>query len=177
MAEAGATDTEGLADVAEAVEENLEEDEEGKVAALDELNDLRTERAALIERLRIVLDELEAKGGATDEARYYIAAVSGISLDVTDQQAAWAAIIGWLSSEEGGLRIGGNLLKFILILLAAWFISRFISGLLGRALRANRNLTELMRTFLTVAVRRLILAIGLILAFRRWRWTLAPSSR
>jgi small conductance mechanosensitive channel len=186
VAEAGATEVAvdvkkaseageaGLSKAVEAVEEKIEEDKEVKVATLEELKDLRTERAALVERLKIVLDELERKGGAADEERYYIKAVSGINVDVSDQEAAQAAVMGWLTSEEGGLRIAWNIIKFILITIAAWFVSRIVGGLVERLLRVNHALTTLMRDFLSVTIRRIVLGIGLILALAEMEVDTAP---
>jgi len=165
---------EGLEKAVAVVQEKLDADQEVKGATLEELKDLRTERAALVERLRIVLDELEKKGGAADEARYYIKAVSGISVDVSDQEAAEAAIIGWLTSEEGGLRIAWNFVKFILVMFAAWVISRIIGSIVERLLRVNRAFTTLMRSFLSVTIRRIVLGIGLILALAEMDVDTAP---
>ncbi len=172
--EASAQGQEGLDKAAAEVQEKLDADQEVKVETLEELKDLRTQRAALVERLRIVLDELEKKGGVADEERYYIKAVSGITVDVTDQEAAEAAIVGWLTSEEGGLRIAWNFAKFIMIMFATWLIARFLGSLLERVLRVNRALTTLMRSFLSVTVRRIVLGIGLVLALAEMEVDTAP---
>jgi len=50
------------------------------------------------------LNELEKKGGEVEDYRKYVTAVSGIKIDVTDSSAAWMSMVGWLKSEEGGLR-------------------------------------------------------------------------
>lgn len=171
---AAAQGGEGLAKASEGVQQQIARDQEVKGATLDELTELRTGRAALIDRLRIVLDELEKKGGAAEEERYYIAAVSGITVDVSDQEAARAAIAGWLTSEEGGRRIGGNLLKFVLILIAAWIVSRIVGSILDRALRVNRKLSKLMRDFLSKTVRKIVLGVGLVLALSALEVDIAP---
>lgn len=172
----GASESGGdaLAQVADTVTQTIEAAQEEKGAALKEISTLRTERASLVERLRLVLDELERKGGAAHEERYYLRAVSGISVDVSDQDATRAAVIGWLTSEEGGLRIAWNLVQFILILLAAWIVSRIAGGLALRALRVNRRLTTLMRDFLSVTVRRIVFGIGVILALSALEIDTAP---
>lgn len=171
---ASAEGEDGLAKAVEAVEEKIAEDKEVKSAALEDLTELRTKRAALVERLRLVLDELEKKGGTAAEERYYIKAIAGITVDVSDQEAAWAAVKGWLTSEEGGLRIAWNFVKFALVMIAAWILSRIIGGLLERFLRVNKQLTQLMREFLSTTVRRLVLGIGVLLALAEMEVDTAP---
>lgn len=172
--EASAGGEEGLARAVGEIQEKLDADQAVKSTTLEDLKDLRTERAALVERLRLVLDELEKKGGGADEARYYVKAVSGINVDVSDQEATRAAVLGWLTSEEGGLRIALNLVQFLAILIAAWIISRIVGGLFARALRVNRRLTTLMRNFLSVTIRRIVFGVGLILALSALEIDTAP---
>ncbi|MEZ5903733.1 MAG: hypothetical protein R3C69_00950 [Geminicoccaceae bacterium] len=47
-----------------------------------------TERAKLLDRLKVVVDRWETKGADVTEYRDYISAVSGIEVDVTDTQSA-----------------------------------------------------------------------------------------
>ncbi len=164
----------GLDKAAEQVEQDLAADQEVKMANLEELKALRTQRAALVERLQLVLVELKKKGGAADEAEYYIKAVSNLNVDISDQEATQAAILGWLTSEEGGLRIAWNLIKFVLILIAAWIISRIAGGVVDRTLRVNKKLSRLMRAFLSTTVRRIVLGVGIIFALSALEIDTAP---
>ncbi len=165
---------EGLAKAAEQVEQELAADQEVKVTNLEELKPLRTERAALVERLQLVLDALKEKGGAADEAEYYIKAVSGFDVDISDQEATQAAVVGWLTSEEGGLRIAWNMIQFVLILIGAWIVSRIAGGAVDRTLRVNKKLSKLMRAFLSTTVRRIVLAVGLVFALSALEIDTAP---
>ena len=63
-----------------------------KTALIKHVTDLMADRTALIDRFKIVLDELKAKGGETEEYDTYIKAVSGIKVDVTDASATWTTI-------------------------------------------------------------------------------------
>lgn len=165
---------EGLNKAAEQVEQKLAADQEVKLANLEELKPLRTERAALVERLQLVLEALKEKGGAADEAEYYIKAVSGFDVDISDQEATQAAIVGWLTSEEGGLRIAWNMIQFVLILIGAWIVSRIAGGAVDRTLRVNKKLSKLMRAFLSTTVRRIVLAVGLVFALSALEIDTAP---
>ena len=73
---------------------------------------LDLERTALIDRLSIVLDELNQKGGEIKEYEDYITAVSGLHIDVTDASATWTILTGWLKADDGGIRWAINLLQF-----------------------------------------------------------------
>ena len=90
--------------------------EQQKKESLDTLTKLREERAALLERLKTVLDAYELKGGDPKEFRQYAAAVSGIKVEVTDTSATWSAIVGWITSKEGGLKWGIRLLQFMAVM-------------------------------------------------------------
>jgi small conductance mechanosensitive channel len=84
-----------------------------KVQLVDYSTQLMGERTALTDRLKLVLDKLEAKGGDGKLYRLYIASIGGIKIDVTDRTATLARISGWLSSEEGGLRVARDVGIFL----------------------------------------------------------------
>jgi len=54
-----------------------------------------------------VLDALEEKGGEVVGYRQYVTAVSGVEVDISDLEAVWATVSGWLMSAEGGLDCAG----------------------------------------------------------------------
>jgi small conductance mechanosensitive channel len=145
-----------------------------KQALLDEATELREQRTALIDRLNVVVDELETKGGEVEEYREYITAVSGIKVDVSDTEAAWATVLGWLSSEEGGLRWAKNLAIFVGIVVASWLVARVVGALLGRALRATEAGSELLRRFLVTWVARAIMAVGVVIALAALEINIGP---
>ncbi|PCJ87093.1 MAG: hypothetical protein COA54_06195 [Thiotrichaceae bacterium] len=55
-----------------------------KTALIKHTTTLTTEQTLLIDRFNIVLSELIAKGGITEEYDTYITAISGLEMDVTD---------------------------------------------------------------------------------------------
>ena len=153
-----------------------------KEALIQRVNALQEQRMKVVDRFRLVLDEL---AGKTDEGdadtlavikdyRLYIAAVSGINVDVTDAGSAWSVVKGWLISEEGGLRLARNVMVFVLILVAAWFLSRFLSRLVRRALALKEGVSRLLENFLVNITRWVVLGAGIIMALASLEISVAP---
>jgi small conductance mechanosensitive channel len=157
-------DTEQLEAAAEAAEQVVEAKAEIKAEILEDLVVLRDQRTALIVRTNLVLDELEAKGGDVTEHRLYVAAVSGIRVDVSDWQAAWATIVGWLKSGEGGIKWAKNILAFLATLLAFWILALIVGRLTERAMGMSKRLSSLIRDFVGKSVRRVVLLVGFVVA-------------
>lgn len=147
---------------AQKVEQAAEEQAQVKTVLLDHLTELRDERTALIDRMRVVLDEIDRKGGETDEYRDYLVAVSGIRVESDDLESLWATVYGWLTSQQGGIRWGLNILQFVGIIVAFLFAGRIAEKATGRAMRVSRGTSNLMREFVSKSVRRVMIALGLI---------------
>lgn len=147
-----------------------------KEATLEALNTLRDERVAITDRLVVVLDALEARGGAAADQRKYIAAVTDLApvVDVSDVSASWIAVRGWLTSKEGGLRWGRNVVLFIVTLIVARIAANIIAAILGRTLRQVSNLSELLRTFFVNVTRQLIFIVGLVVALAMLEVNVGP---
>jgi small conductance mechanosensitive channel len=131
-------------------------------AAFERAAELRDERARLLDRLRVVVDEWEAKGADVTEFRNYISAVSGIEVDVTDTQSAAKTLLGWARSEEGGLRLLWQVGTVLGVTVVAWLIGGVVSWLLGRGLSATQTGSKLLRKFLGRWTRRVIAFIGFL---------------
>jgi small conductance mechanosensitive channel len=167
---------------ADASDQALELKKQQKVALLEEVTQLREQRTLLLDQFNAVIAALEAKTDDQDadtlakirDYRLYASAVSGIEVDVTDATSAWLAIKGWLMSEEGGSRWLLNLAQFAGILIAAWIISRILSGLIHRALRRVPGTSRLLEDFLVKAVKWVVLAIGLIMALAALEVSIGP---
>ncbi len=156
------------------LEQAAQEQSDIKSQLLGGLTKLREERTALIYRLNAVLDALDAKGGFTLEHRKYAQEVSGIKVDVTDAEATWTTIIGWLLSSEGGLRWAKNLSLFLGTLLFFWVIAKFIEMLARRAIKASKNMPVLLGKFIVSSIRRVILFIGFIVALAMLEVQIGP---
>jgi small conductance mechanosensitive channel len=145
-----------------------------KAAVLERLVALRAERGAIIDRVGAVLEALAAKGGDPAEHRRYVDAVSGVRINVADTSAAWAALTGWVRSPDGGIRWGINALKFAACLLVAWIVALLAGKAVDRALRLDRRLSRLMRQFISRSARRVVLAVGAIVALAALEINVGP---
>jgi len=143
-----------------AKQKSTDSKEDIKISILKLVNELRAERTALIDRLNVVLKELTAKGGETKEYDSYITAVSGIKVDVTDADATWTTITGWLTSAEGGLRLGLNVVQFIAIILVFYLFSIMVSKAVQKGFSKTQNASNLLREFMVMSTRRLVLVVG-----------------
>lgn len=135
-----------------------------KDALLGMVNQLQDERTALADRLEVVLTSLEAKGGEVEEYRNYAVAVSGIDLDATDASATWAAIVGWLTSKEGGQRWARNFATFLLILLITWMAARILAAVVNWLLERKVRLSSLAEKLISRTIKNVILVIGFAIA-------------
>jgi small conductance mechanosensitive channel len=131
---------------------------------LSSLTSLREERSALIDRFNVVLVELKAKGGEVAALEQYRDAVAEIIVDVTDTSALWTFLYGWLKSEHGGLKWGLNIIKFAVIFLVFFFLSKMVGKAAEKATGAAKGLSTLLRQFMVMAAGRGVLIIGLLVA-------------
>ncbi len=145
-----------------------------KTALIKHGTDLIAERTALIDRVHIVLSELNAKGGKTKEYEDYIKAVSGIAVDVTDAGATWTTVTGWMKSKEGGLRWAVNFLKFVAILGFSYLLSILLGKAAYKAFTKSQQVSVLLRKFLVVGTRRGILFIGLFVGLSALEINIGP---
>ncbi len=164
----------------EAENVNANEAEEVKKEAQDvaaekltEATKLREMQQKTIDRLNVVLAELDRKGGDSAPFKQYVTAVSGIKVDVSDMQAAWLAITGWMTSKEGGIRVATNIGLFLLTLIAFWIAGAIVASMVGRALRLT-NLSSLLKDFLRKLVRRGIVMVGLVMALAQLEFDIGP---
>jgi small conductance mechanosensitive channel len=145
-----------------------------RTALVKYITDLMSERTALIDRFNIVLAELAAKGGETEEYDTYIKAVSGIKVDVTDASATWTTITGWLMSAEGGFRWAVNLIKFIVIVIVFYLLSIVAGKAAKKAFSKSKHFSTLLRDFLVISARRLVLFIGFFVGMSALEINIGP---
>ena len=145
-----------------------------KTALLKHVNDLVAERTALIDRFNVVLAELTKKGGDSAEYDTYVKAVSGIKVDVTDASATWTTITGWLMSPEGGFRWAVNVIQFTLIIIVFYLLSLVTTKATQKALSKSRNLSALLRDFLVITARRMVLFIGFFVGLAALEINIGP---
>ncbi len=145
-----------------------------KVQLVDYSTQLRTESTALVDRLKLVLDKWEAKGGDPKTYRLYISSLGGLKIDVSDKTATFARLSGWLSSDEGGLRwareIGVFLAYVVGSMVVAWIVRRILNRLMSR----SRMTSQLLHNFVITASGRAIVAVGVLLGLSALEVNLAP---
>jgi len=159
---------------AEKLEAAIADKAEIKTQLLLNLTEARDEQAFLGHRFEIIIDELEQKGGEVEIYRQYLKAVGLIKVDVTDRQALWITVLGWLKSEEGGLLWAINISKFVGIAIFSVIGSFAAANVTSKSLRIIPNMSELLRGFLVGIVRQGTLVIGILFALTALGISLGP---
>ena len=175
--ESASQDAGKLKEAAEAAKAEAVLQAEVKDKLLDNLNELRDQRTALIDRLKAVLDALKAKGGEIESYEKYINAVSGIQLDiaqVSDVSATWSLLTGWLASEQGGKRWAWNIGKFLAILIIAIIAAAILGKLVDKGLKRSTRVSGLLSEFVNKAVRRTVIFVGLIVGLSALEINVGP---
>lgn len=147
---------------------------EVKVALVDLSTKLASEKTALADRLKLVLDKWELKGGDPAEYRQYVASLSGFKIDVTDQTATWARTKAWLVADEGGLRWSRNLAIFLGYVLGSVIIAWIVRKALRRAMRVTNVSSNLLRDFVVAMSGRAIVFFGFLLGLSALEINLSP---
>ena len=135
---------------------------------------LQEEKSHLVDRLNVVVDALEKKGGEVESYHQYVAAVNGIDLTVTDASTSWTQIKGWLASAQGGQRWLWNLVKFLVILVAFYFAASIVSNLVRHAATRVEGASQLLTNFLGKFVKQFVMLIGLIVALAALEVNIGP---
>ena len=135
-----------------------------RTEVLASLPKLRDEKSAILDRFEVVLDAYEVKGGDPEGYRKYAAAVTGIKAQINDVSSTWHALTGWLTSKEGGIKLGIHLLQFIAVMLVFRVIAGLVSKLVSKAVEKQVGLSSLLKNFIKKMTRRVILLVGLLVA-------------
>lgn len=141
---------------------------------LTTITKLQDQRTALSDRLGIVLDSLEAKGGDVEEYRLYSARVAGIEVDTSDFAAAWTGFSGWLASHEGGQRLGWNVGRFILTLVLTYFIAKVVAVIGHWLLDRKLKLSRLAERLIASTIKNLVMLIGFAVALTALEVDITP---
>ncbi|MEO1614656.1 MAG: mechanosensitive ion channel domain-containing protein [Planctomycetota bacterium] len=135
-----------------------------KEETLEEVNTLRQAELDLLDRLDVVLDSLESKGGDVESIRKYAEVQRGVQVDTSDWQAIWIAAKGWFLSDDGGKVWVWRLLAFALILFTTRIIAGIVSSIVKRILDRTSHLSQLAESLVRKSVRNVIYAIGFLVA-------------
>jgi small-conductance mechanosensitive channel len=124
-----------------------------------------------------VLASYEAKGGDGTEYRKFMAATSQIDVNLFDPQAVGAFLRTWVVAPEGGIKVGLNILWFVVIIVATWFISVLVAGAVRTSVRRLPKASSLLQDFLVGGAKRIVLLIGIVIAVSYLGVNVTPSSR
>jgi small conductance mechanosensitive channel len=123
------------------------------------------ERTLIADRMTVVMNAFQAKGGDPAEYKVYMNSVTGIQVDIKEIGKTSSRMISWLKSDEGGIRWGMNILWFIVTLVVFRFIALVVGNITRKTLdRAANKSSELLKDFFANAIRKLIFFVGLIVA-------------
>ena len=154
-----------------------------KNALLETLNTQREKRKDIVDKLDVILEDINEKIGLDEKGleskevlsyRRYIKAVSGLSVDVTDAKTTMNSIKEWFISEDGGMKWLINTLKFSGIIFVFMLLSRIFSNTVKRALIYSKKSSELLTTFLVGFVRNIVMMIGFLFALSTMDINVAP---
>jgi small conductance mechanosensitive channel len=145
-----------------------------KTQILEEVTKLQEQQTALIDRVDAVIDELRKKGGEVAPYEKYLAAVSGIKVDVTDAGSTWTVITGWLKSSEGGVRWLKNIILFVVTILAFMILSSILGKATRRAVAKAKGASALLKDFLVNVVHKATFLVGLVVALSMLEVNIGP---
>ena len=135
-------------------------------AARIALADAKTERNLIFDKLEIVLDAFEAKGGAPEmieEVRAYRDAV----LDHETQQADWRTHVeefqAWVLASDGGIGIVVRIAVLVAALIALLAVARIVRHSVRMRIGRIPNISKLLQGFILMVIYWLTIAVGLML--------------
>jgi small conductance mechanosensitive channel len=141
---------------------------------LQELNEMLPQKQLLIDKVNLILVELQEKGGDITEYESYIASVSGGKVDLSDTNAAFSVAIGWLKSSEGGIRWVINIALFLITLLVFKILAKVLSRITEKSVSRLKGASDLLKHFFVSLVKKLTLLIGFMIALSMLEINIAP---
>jgi len=154
---------------------------EQDVEAQKELAALKGKREALAESQRSNVRLMDEYGLETAELKQGIISATGkLSQDILNKDVASGLVEQWVANSTNWLRSNGaalffQVLTFLLILIAFWFIARLGRGAVRRGLaRSKLNISSLAQAFFIKMTGRLIMLFGLIIAIAQLGIEVAP---
>ncbi len=160
--------------ITQQLEKNAEAESELKAQLLLNVTNLQSERTGIVDRFKVVLDELENKGGDGASYRKYIQAISTVELDLKDIEGLGVRLGSWLLSEEGGRRWVINIGKFISILVITSILVQFLVSYLNKFLSSYKNVSALLRQFVIIFVKRGGMVLGFVFALTALGVSIGP---
>ncbi|MTJ53536.1 mechanosensitive ion channel [Anabaena sp. UHCC 0253] len=163
-----------LEKAAEQLDKNADAEAKFKNQLVANVTELQSERTAVIDRFKVVLAELESKGGDPKAYQQYIEAISIVAVDLQDTEGAGVRLVSWVKSGEGGLRWAANIGKFVGIVIASTLVSQILGIILNRSLKRIGGASELLRQFTVMVIKRGGVVVGVMLALTALEVSLGP---
>ena len=149
-------------------------EDNAKPALLGRLNELHEQQVLIIEKVKLVLAELQKKGGEIKDHQNYIEAVSAPTLTIKNTHVLLSTAKTWLQSPEGGLRWAINIGLFLGTLLAFKILAAIFAGITKRSINRLSGASNLLKSFFVNLVRNLTKIIGFIVALSILEVNIAP---
>lgn len=151
---------------------------EEEAQAIRDAEMFRQQRGLLIERAEIVLNALEAKGGAAEDIerhrRYLMAAGEQPAVQWFNPRVLVIQARAWLFSAQGGIALGIKLLQVIGILIAFWILSKIVARAARTAMGRMKRASGLLKDFVVGGVKKLVMLIGVIVAVATFGVNITP---
>ena len=135
-----------------------------KTKLIESVTQLEAQQTALANRLSAVIEEFKRKGGKVDDYEAYMAAISGIDLNLGAFRTNWALVSGWLTSAEGGLLWLKKILLFFILVLVFWILAVLIGKAVKKAVVRIEGASELLKDFIVNIIRKIIFIVGFVVA-------------
>jgi small conductance mechanosensitive channel len=145
-----------------------------KTKLLESVTELQEQQTALSDRFKVVIEEFKSKGGKVEDYESYVAAISGVKVDISDAGATWTVITGWLTSTTGGLRWAKNISLFFIILLVSWILANLLGKALQKAVVKIQSASELLKDFIVNITRKTVFVIGFVVALSMLEINIGP---
>jgi small conductance mechanosensitive channel len=147
---------------------------DAKTKLLEAVTKLKEQQTALKDRFKVVIEELKSKGGKVEDYESYVAAISGVEVDVSDAGATWTVFTGWLTSAEGGIRLAKRVSLFLIVILVSWFLATVLGKAMKKAVVKIHSASELLKDFIVNITRKTVLLIGFVVALSMLGLNIGP---
>jgi len=164
-----------LTKATEQLQKSTDNESEAKNQLVVTVTELQGQLTAIADRLNVVLDAMEKKGGDVESDRQYLQAVTAVDIDTKDAEGIGMRLLTWGKSEEGGFRWMGNIGKFVGIIITWVIASQLLGLLLDRLLALFGNASSrMMRQFVVMVVKRGGLVVGFLIALTALEVSIGP---
>jgi small conductance mechanosensitive channel len=154
-------------EIAESQVELLHDSSAATEEAYQEIAAMVEVRAGLFERLSMVVNALESKGGdeaLVAELRAYRNSVISSETKLASPKAIAVAFFTWLMRADGGVAIAKDIGVVVLVFMVLIFVSKSVQVIFRRWIGRVPNISKLLQSFLVGAVYWMVLTVGVLVA-------------